>query len=212
MPLLKEKPAFDFWIASPVKEKQAHALRTLQYLVTATALRRTKAILNMALELPQKHEKIESVQLGSTDRALYNFFKARASKTATQLSGKKDVTEVTEDKKENTLTLINIMRLICNHGKCLLSPTAVQTWESREDIYSTTHGKIISDNVGRPILPSAKVQALLKNLQEELNSNIHGTSKPAKRYFGHDDWKHKSGIANTTQRDIQPVDQNAGSN
>ncbi|KAH2583630.1 hypothetical protein KXW93_009601, partial [Aspergillus fumigatus] len=79
VPALSDKPAFDRWIASPVQQKQTGSLQRLQYLVAATAFRRTKAMVKMTVALPKKVERIESIQFTGADRELYEFFKVKAS-------------------------------------------------------------------------------------------------------------------------------------
>ncbi|GIJ99468.1 hypothetical protein Aspvir_001600 [Aspergillus viridinutans] len=131
VPALSDKAAFDYWIASPVRQKQMGGLQKLQYLVAATAFRRTKSMIKTTIKLPKKVEKIELVQLAGADRDLYEFFKAKASKTVDQL------TATAGNKKENTLSLINFLRLICNHGENLLPESAINAWRTRQQEQTT---------------------------------------------------------------------------
>ncbi|RAK81215.1 DEAD/DEAH box helicase [Aspergillus fijiensis CBS 313.89] len=130
MPVLETKSAFDYWIASPVKRQQPGYIQTLQALVAATAFRRTKKTLDSALQLPKKVEKTELVHLTAADREIYDYFKAKASKTAAKLSG-----EAQDPGKQagadTTLALINILRLICDYGERLLPKPALELWRNR---------------------------------------------------------------------------------
>ncbi|RLM01368.1 hypothetical protein CFD26_109040 [Aspergillus turcosus] len=234
VPALRDKPAFDSWIANPVRQKQVGSLQRLQYLVAATAFRRTKAMVETTVELPKKVEKIESVQLSGADRELYEFFKAKASKTVYQLTGSRHVVPAMSGKrKENTLSFINLLRLICNHGEHLLPASAINAWrirqreQTRDNLSfgreperpslrasvsvdggtpgrgvfsndeqnsnaSTPHTSSdefpISPNVASTPLtpselclcPSAKVNALLKNLEREQRTNRGTPLRPFK--------------------------------
>ncbi|KAL3478348.1 hypothetical protein BJX99DRAFT_245653 [Aspergillus californicus] len=215
VPTFRDKPAFDRWIANPSKEKGNHGLGNLRCLVAATAFRRTKAMLETSVKLPLKRERVESVQLSSKDRELYEFFKAKASKTASQLGGHGYVEAGMQEKKENTLSIISIMRLICNHGEELLPTGAVNAWHAQQE-------RVAERDVSEPIqpwdtslmsqkgnngrcpppagrrnevgdfnrhsiataspgssVPSAKVEALLKNLNHE-QRDTQGGVKPGK--------------------------------
>ncbi|KAG2026680.1 hypothetical protein GB937_001466 [Aspergillus fischeri] len=139
VPALSDKPAFDRWIANPVRQKQTGGLQRLQYLVAATAFRRTKAMVKMTVALPKKVERIESVQLTGADRELYEFFKAKASKSVDQLIGfRQSMAATADNKKENTLSLINLLRLICNHGEHLLPASAINAWRTRQNEQTTS--------------------------------------------------------------------------
>jgi SNF2 family DNA or RNA helicase len=235
VPALRDKSAFDYWIAGPVSQKQVGSLQKLQYLVAATAFRRTKAMVKTTVELPKKVVKIESVQLTGADRALYEFFKAKASKNVDQLTGSKQVTSVTPEKrKENTLSIINLLRLICNHGEHLLPASAINAWRTRQKEQTTDDLSFCRDperfslrasvsvdegtpgsgvftndkgnsNASTPhtslgefpispkltsapltaselcLCPSAKVDALLKNLEREQRADRGTPLRPVKR-------------------------------
>jgi SNF2 family DNA or RNA helicase len=138
VPALSDKPTFDRWVANPVRQKQMGGLQRLQYLVAATAFRRTKAMVKSTVALPKKVEKIESVQLTGADRELYEFFKAKASKSVDQLTGfRQSMAATADNKKENTLSLINVLRLICNHGEHLLPASAINAWRARQNEQAT---------------------------------------------------------------------------
>lgn len=190
VPVLRDKPAFDYWIATPMKEGRVGSLEKLRYLVAATAFRRTKATLETTVKLPAKIEKIESVKLSDADRELYEFFKAQASKTADQLSGSGQVVSTAPDKNKNTLALINLLRLICNHGEHLLPTSAANAWRTRQKERATDgmNADMESDAASTPevlsqlpLCPSAKVKALLKNLREEQRTACVTVLGPVKR-------------------------------
>jgi len=126
---------FDFWIASPVKAKRPGGLRRLQDLIKATCLRRTKILVKDSVELPQRFEQTETVRLHPEDRMLYDFFKEKTATLATDLSLRKSSTvESNRSKDDNILSLINFLRLICNHGKELLPLSALKAWETRDSV------------------------------------------------------------------------------
>ncbi|KAF7171655.1 hypothetical protein CNMCM6106_006055 [Aspergillus hiratsukae] len=117
---LRDKQAFDSWIANPVRRKEVGSLQRLQYLVAATAFRRTKAMVKTTVELPKKVEKIESVQLTGADRELYEFFKSNASKTVDQLAGSRQVVPAIVD-----LTAANFVHLLEPHWNPMAEAQAV---------------------------------------------------------------------------------------
>ena len=124
---------FDFWIASPVKDGKPDSLRRLQDLVRATCLRRTKRTIGKSLELPRRIEKIETVEFHQADQELYTFFKEKTAKIAAGVSPCTPGTYKFEQLKENNiLSLINFLRLICNHGKQLLPPSALEAWKAQD--------------------------------------------------------------------------------
>ena len=124
---------FDFWVASPIKEEKLYSLRRLQDLIRATCLRRTKSMVNKSLELPRRLEKTESIELHQADRELYTYFKeitaAVAAGNASQTWGSSKYDHL---KDSNILSLINFLRLICNHGTELLPPSALAAWDTKD--------------------------------------------------------------------------------
>jgi SNF2 family DNA or RNA helicase len=122
---------FDFWVTSPIKSKRPDSLRRLKDVVRATCLRRTKAMTGKSLQLPLRAERIESIELHQADQELYNFFRLRTSKIAAGLSLHEDSTSG-QRRQGNILSLINFLRLICNHGEHLLPPSALNAWRDRD--------------------------------------------------------------------------------
>ena len=136
-----DKASFDFWITDSIKRGQSNSLRRLETLVRATCLRRKKATKMVSLNLPSRSQSIETVDLENHDRALYTFFKARAAKLAAELSrqSRKPSCRETDGEERpsqrndaNILTLINFLRLICDHGEQLLPSSALEAWKSRD--------------------------------------------------------------------------------
>jgi SNF2 family DNA or RNA helicase len=128
-----DKAAFHFWITEPIKQSQPNSLRRLEDLVRATCLRRRKSLNNALFKLPRRSEKVQWIELFPEDRELYTFFKLKTAKIASELSrrhlgaGKAD-----QRKDTNILTLINFLRLICDHGEHLLPPSALEAWKTRK--------------------------------------------------------------------------------
>jgi SWI/SNF-related matrix-associated actin-dependent regulator of chromatin subfamily A3 len=125
------KDAFDKWIARPVRSKDLDSLPTLRRLVAATCLRRTKATHASALGLSRKTEQVELVEMSSNDRQLYEFFKRRSYLVA-DLKNTANGLKRGSVRSANTLVLIGILRLICNHGQALLSESALKAWKSQD--------------------------------------------------------------------------------
>ena len=128
-----KKAAFDFWISEPIRKNQKSGLQRLEELVRGTCLRRTKSQNSATFRLPKRSEKIEWVELSSEDRNLYTYFKKKTAKIASELSRHHLGTDKAgQQKHTNILTLINFLRLICDHGKHLLPPSALEAWKTRE--------------------------------------------------------------------------------
>ena len=110
-------------------QKKPGALLRVKSLVAATCLRRTKASSAVALELPDRAERIELVTLSGDDQELYDYFEDKTASMAAGISDdqrKKIGSKASEH--GNILSMMNILRLVCNHGKDLLSTTALNIW------------------------------------------------------------------------------------
>lgn len=176
---------FDHWITKPIHEKKSEGFTRLQNLVRGTCLRRTKESMGDILQLPRRHERIESIYLHQRDQEIYSFFKQRsadiasgtkiASLTAPQLNGAQD---------GGIITLLNFLRLICNHGEQLLPKSALHIWDNRNRSMDGLNEVTMSDTYGASPRYSAKVLALLKNLiaTHTPQRNPEGTLIPVKRY------------------------------
>lgn len=127
-----DKAAFDYWISGPVKQNRPDSLRRLQDLVRATCLRRTKALNYALFQLPQRTEKVELIELSPVDRELYSFFKIKTAEIVSELSQRQfGAGKAHQQKGINVLTLINFLRLICDHGEHLLPSSALEVWKTR---------------------------------------------------------------------------------
>jgi SNF2 family DNA or RNA helicase len=190
---------FDYWIASPLRTPRnaPEGLRRLQKLVAATCLRRTKdsIVQTGTLLLPTRQDRVEYVDLGQEDRAMYDFFRDRA---AAMLSGLLLLAEARRDEQPvsqgSPLRLINILRRICDHGEMLLPPADVRLYRDRQDPISEAGlcgeqeeeddgGYLCQSAPSRvDIVPSAKVARLIDNIRREQQANTAASSqKPVKR-------------------------------
>ena len=175
-------------------DKHARGIQRLRNLVAATCLRRTKSHVQDQLELPPRVVKEQSVELDPWERNLYDFLKSRASSLVV---GK--VTQRSQMDKARwgtMLSLIGFLRLVCNHGQQLLPPVATELYQERNPSAPGLHsdktdfdigvseGASISNKASLPLTPtmprevmesdyrpSSKVNALLKNLQNEQRDN-----------------------------------------
>jgi SNF2 family DNA or RNA helicase len=133
IPPFKDKSRFDFWIAAPLKNGRADSLRRLKDLIRATCLRRTKRTLGDSCELPKRTERIERVEFHETDRDLYAFFKEKCAEMAEGASiTRRGSPEAGQREEGNLLSLINFLRLICDHGLQLLPRPALDAWNARD--------------------------------------------------------------------------------
>jgi len=134
VPQIKDKSTFDFWIAIPFKNRRANSLQGLKELIRSTCLRRTKSTLRDSCKLPDRIERIEAVEFDDTDQTLYDFFKDKCAQLAENASTMKLASlEVGHRKEANLLSLINFLRLICDHGGQLLPQSALDAWKARDD-------------------------------------------------------------------------------
>ena len=164
VPSFTEKTMFDHWIAKPIQQKKKEGFNRLQMLVRTTCLRRTKGSIGDALRLPPRNEQIEFVSLHQQDQELYEFFKIRAAKLA---SGSRVFNPATATPKSSqdgsVLSLLNFLRLICDHGQQILPETALKIWNARDRTMSDRDEMVNGNSDGSHVL-SAKVLALLKKL------------------------------------------------
>ncbi|KAH7333257.1 SNF2 family N-terminal domain-containing protein [Rhexocercosporidium sp. MPI-PUGE-AT-0058] len=122
--------SFELWITRPVKMKQRNALRTLRNLVRATCLRRMKLSSDSSIALPRKTEKVMALELSEEERELYKFFQRKTS-SSVDYSLKVSSSTALSTKSQAILSLIGILRLICDHGQHLLPPKALSAWEQK---------------------------------------------------------------------------------
>ncbi|KAF2647161.1 hypothetical protein K491DRAFT_644351 [Lophiostoma macrostomum CBS 122681] len=162
---LTEKRMFDSWIAKPIQENKSEGFARLQALVRATCLRRTKASIGDALNLPPRHEVIEKVNLHPKDQELYDFFKIRAAKLAagTRVSNPANASHE-QGQDGSVLSSLNFLRLICNHGETLLPETGMKIWNTRDRTMTNGDDCIANGDGATTPNYSAKLIALLRNL------------------------------------------------
>lgn len=114
------------YVVKPLEEKHEVGIHTLQELVRATCLRRTKqqTLASGLISLPHRTEKICPVHLHPEDQVLYDSVKRVLQKTASGLdkSPRRDVSTKANDK--NVMVILNSLRLICNHGEELVPQLA----------------------------------------------------------------------------------------
>jgi SNF2 family DNA or RNA helicase len=125
---------FDYWIATPLKDQKPEGLQRLKDLVKATCLRRTKRILVNSCVLPKRTERVEWVNFHKADRDVYKFFKEKCANMAQGSSpSASGSAKLEKHKAGNLLSLINFLRLICNHGEHLLPQSALNAWNTRDE-------------------------------------------------------------------------------
>jgi len=131
IPPFTSKTLFNYWIATPINQKQPHSLRRLEKLIMATCLRRTKDLIKDELRLPLRLEREEVIELDKPDKELYHFFR---SQTSSLVAGafSSDANSPAPPRHGNILPLISFLRLICNHGEKLLPPSVVKAWRNKD--------------------------------------------------------------------------------
>jgi SNF2 family DNA or RNA helicase len=127
-PPFASKALFDYWIATQINKTNPEGYRRLKKLVMATCLRRTKNTINNQLQLPQRIDREEAIELDRNDRDLYNFFKVRTSSLMAGMFSEDSWSA--PHQQRNILPLINFLRRICDHGERLLPPAALKVWLS----------------------------------------------------------------------------------
>lgn len=145
------------------------------------------------------------MELDPGERNLYDFLKSRASSLLvgefTQRS------KVDKARWGTMLSLIGFLRLICNHGEQLLPSTAIESWDNHNGsaidlsydepvfdleafgespIDQTPSWRVPSmlrnEGTKADYRPSSKVNALLRNLQNEQRGNqMPSEEAPVKR-------------------------------
>lgn len=198
------KAVFAQWLDNPVHTDGNNALgiKRLRKLVAATCLRRTKSHIQDQLKLPVRVEKEHVVELDSGERSIYDFLKARASSLVVGKFTQRS--QMDKARWGTMLSLIGFLRLICNHGEQLLPGIATGLYHSHTlsavDFRCDTtnfelEGLNDSPNSLTPDLPltpvqpgvetiksdyrpSSKLNALLRNLQNEQRDNSSSIFSP----------------------------------
>ena len=84
--------------------------------------------------LPIRANKIEVVEFHAAEQELYAFFKRKTAKLAANtLMRRSRAAKQDGPETSNILSLINFLRLICNHGKSMLPTSALEAWETRKN-------------------------------------------------------------------------------
>lgn len=125
---LDSKRSFDTYIAEPILTRKKDSFQMLRKVVAATCLRRTKMTLISSLGLPAKIERVERIEMNRHDRQLYEFFKRFSYFAAGLDKSSKPKADI------NILSLISMLRLICDHGEALLTDSALKAWRGRDNI------------------------------------------------------------------------------
>lgn len=133
VPPFTDEKSFKFYIADPIQKKEKTAFSTLRKLIGATCLRRTKARALKGLRLPAKKEILVELDFDEETAALYQFFTDKTSALARSPT-KVSKEEARRGSDRNILTLIGILRLICNHGKDLLPDIALNAWKNKTSV------------------------------------------------------------------------------
>lgn len=111
-------------------------------------MRRTKCSPSLSLDIPPLVPKTESVYLHHGDSDIYDFFKKLTAGIAEKIDQSEKRNQNSKKFSQGTiLSLMNFLRLICNHGKDLLPQTAIsilaqsgkttQPWEAIQGINNT---------------------------------------------------------------------------
>ncbi|KAK3378717.1 SNF2 family N-terminal domain-containing protein [Lasiosphaeria ovina] len=122
-----DKATFDVWIATPLRENARVGIPRLKDLVRATCLRRTKASPTVHLDLVEPIRNMEHINLSDEDQALYDFFRKKTTEIAVDTRAAEQAKGSTAA-EGNILFHMNVLRLICNHGRALLPPRALTAW------------------------------------------------------------------------------------
>lgn len=186
--------------------KNALGIKRLRKLVAATCLRRTKSHVQDQLKLPLRVEKEHLVELDSGERSIYDFLKARASSLVVGKFTQRS--QMDKVRWGTMLSLIGFLRLICNHGERLLPDIATDLYHSQTlsavdfrcdapdfeleglndypnsltpDLPMTPVQPYV-ETIKYDYRPSSKVNALLRNLQNEQRGNSSlSDERPVKR-------------------------------
>jgi SWI/SNF-related matrix-associated actin-dependent regulator of chromatin subfamily A3 len=121
------KHAFNHYIAGPIKAGKDEGFLALKSLVEATSLRRTKKSELMQDDLPARKIVINAVELTTSERNIYNYFKERAANIVFDLHD-----EAVDSKPLGSiLPTLTRLRRVCNHSKELISPELLATAERK---------------------------------------------------------------------------------
>lgn len=147
------KHAFNHYIANPIQSGRDEGFRTLETIVGATSLRRTKqSELNQG-DLPKRQAIFQPVELSVPERSIYEFFKKRAANVAFAPNGEAGTTTTLG----TILPTLTKLRQICNHSTGLSSSAMLPATEFR-DIGVLTDGSFQQDRCDHCHLMFAEVE------------------------------------------------------
>lgn len=132
VPPFESRDGFHFWVSQAAKWHAKSGLERLRKLVSATCLRRTKALVQDTLSLPKKIEVQQLLNLGEDDKELYQFFARSAAEFLRNPPCVARNATKTVNRSRSILPIIGILRLICDHGEALLPANALQAWRQRD--------------------------------------------------------------------------------
>lgn len=113
---------FNQWVVNPFKNADPEVVPKLQLLVTSVTMRRTKEIIKN--EIPTRNDSIIKLEFSADERRLHDWFeKDTMRKVNIATSGDK----MAGNTYARILTAILNMRLLCAHGRDLLSDDALKT-------------------------------------------------------------------------------------
>jgi SNF2 family DNA or RNA helicase len=113
---------FNQWIISPFKNADPEVVPKLQLLVSTVTMRRTKEIIKD--EVPKRNDWVVKLEFSKEERQLHDWFEADTQRKVTAVtSGNK----MGGNTYARILTAITNMRLLCAHGRDLLSEEALKT-------------------------------------------------------------------------------------
>lgn len=181
-PNFNEKGTFNHYITKAVQGMKQAGFSTLQTLVRTTCLRRTEQSIAITLKLPLREERIEHVCLHLQDQELYDFFKDRTAAVASGASRTFAAASLDSNHKDNVLSSLNFLRLICNHGQDLLPKSAVEIWNARDRTMTDFNEGTIKTSDTSARTSSTKVESLINNLRPTLAPmHSQGQCLPVKR-------------------------------
>lgn len=122
----RAKSQFMAFIVKPVEDRHELGIQRLQELVRTTCLRRTKqqTLDSGLLSLPHRTQKTCLVHLHPHDQTLYDSVKRVLQKTASGSDRPQRNDVLAKAKEKNVIVLLNVLRLICNHGEELVPQLA----------------------------------------------------------------------------------------
>lgn len=152
---------FNHHVVAPFKNADPEVVPKLQLLVSTVTMRRTKEIIKD--EVPKRNDLIVKLQFSKEERQLHDWFeKDTQRKVNIVTSGEK----MGGNSYARILTAILNMRLICAHGRDLLSDDALKTTDGMT--YENPM-EIGEDEMERPVLTRQQAYEMLELLSQTDN-------------------------------------------